>query len=118
MTTGFEPREAAERTGLSIDTLRYYEKEGLVGPVARQSGRRRYSADDLAWVELIGCLREAGLGISDLRDFTTMLRGGAPAGDRVEFLRARRAELRRRAGAIATALTVLDEKIVHFAGGE
>jgi DNA-binding transcriptional MerR regulator len=109
-----DPREAAARTGLTLDTLRYYEKEGLVGPITRRSGRRVYTDTDVVWIELITCLRAAGLGIADLREFTALLRDDTAAGDRAEFLRRRRAELRQRADAIAAAIGVLDSKIEHY----
>ena len=114
MTT-LAPAEAAERTGLTLDTLRYYEREGLIGPIDRAAGgRRRYSEEDVAWIGIVTCLREAGLGIEDLRRFTTLLRGGAEAPDRVTFLRERRAELEERRRATERALAVLDDKIAYY----
>lgn len=112
----FTPHEAADRTGLTLDTLRYYEREGLIGPVDRTvGGRRRYTEGDLAWVGLLTCLRDAGLGIADLRGFTELLRTDAtePA-ERVDFLRARRAELLAHAESTRKALAVLDDKIAHY----
>lgn len=109
-----EPREVVERTGLSIDTLRYYEREGLIGPVKRQSGQRRYSEDDVAWIGLITCLRTAGLGIGDLRRFTDLLRGEGKAQDRVAFLQHRREELLDRVRTTQAAITVLDDKIKYY----
>lgn len=115
MTTTITPAEAAERTGLTLDTLRYYEREGLVGPVGRSpGGHRAYSEDDLFWVGLVTCLRDAGLGIAELREFTALLRSSGPSVDRVEFLVRHRAELERRARSIAAAMTVLDEKIAYY----
>lgn len=114
--TGYAPREVAERTGLSVDALRYYEREGLVGPIARSAGgQRRYDDADVAWIGLVTCLRDAGLGIEELRRFTRLLRTEAPGGDRVAFLRARRAELEEQAQRIRSAVRVLDEKIAHYA---
>ena len=115
--TALAPAEAAERTGLTLDTLRYYEREGLIGPIDRAAGGRRlYTEDDVAWIGIVTCLREAGLGIEDLRRFTTLLRGGADAPDRVTFLRERRAELEERRLATERALAVLDDKIAHYGG--
>ncbi|MER7168194.1 MerR family transcriptional regulator [Micromonospora sp. NPDC000207] len=115
MTASLPPAQAAERTGLTLDTLRYYEREGLIGPVDRTSGgKRRYSDDDVFWIGLISCLRDAGLGIADLRQFTSMLREGDAAGDRVGFLTRHRSELQRRAAQIETAISVLDEKIAYY----
>jgi len=60
----------AEHAGVSIDTLRYYEKEGLLAPVARtSSGHRRYSANDKLWVEVLRCLRDTGMRIEQLRHY-------------------------------------------------
>ena len=58
------------RTGVSIDTLRYYEREGLIASVARAgSGHRRYGTDDVLWVEVLRCLRETGMSIEQLRRY-------------------------------------------------
>lgn len=116
MTGGpYAPADAVERTGLSLDTLRYYEREGLIGPVPRDAaGRRRYGEDDLAWIGLVTCLRDAGLGISDLRRFTELLRGSAEPVDRVSFLEQRRAELAERLVQTQRALDALDGKIAHY----
>jgi DNA-binding transcriptional MerR regulator len=109
-----EPREVVDRTGLTIDTLRYYEREGLIGPIARRSGKRRYTEDDVMWIGLVTCLRDAGLGIADLRQFTALLRSEGGAGDRLEFLRQRRAELVEHVRATQAAIKVLDDKIRYY----
>jgi DNA-binding transcriptional MerR regulator len=111
-----EPGVAASRTGLTLDTLRYYERESIIGPIARDTGgRRRYSDDDLAWIGIVTCLRDAGLGIDDLRRFATLLRSDTADGaDRVEFLRRRRTELLEQQERTARALKVLDDKITYY----
>lgn len=110
--------EAARRTGLSIDTLRYYERVGLVPAPARdRAGRRIYTDDDLAWIGMVGCLRRAGLGIADLREFRTRLDDRAGAPDLAAFLIAHRAELLERRSRLDAALAVLDEKIAHYGTG-
>jgi DNA-binding transcriptional MerR regulator len=111
------PGEAAQRTGLSLDTLRYYEREGLIGPIGRSAGgRRTYTADDVAWIGTVTCLRRAGLAIEDLRRFTRLLRTEDESSDRVAFLRRRRDELVDQLGRTQAALDVLDDKIAHYAG--
>ncbi|MFF0341195.1 MerR family transcriptional regulator [Kribbella sp. NPDC004875] len=114
-TDGFTPAAAAEKSGLSLDALRYYEREGLVGPIARNSaGHRRYSEGDLAWVGVVTCLRDAGLGINDLREFTGLLRRTGDFTDKVAFLADRRVDLLERVATIQAAVKVLDEKIQYF----
>ncbi|MCD7438565.1 MerR family transcriptional regulator [Streptomyces lincolnensis] len=114
MTT-VTPSTAADRTGVSIDTLRYYEREGLIGPIRRSpGGRREYTEEDLFWIGLVTCFREAGLGIADLREFVALLRADHPPQNRVAFLRERRAALEQRVAALRRAMDVLDEKIAYY----
>jgi DNA-binding transcriptional MerR regulator len=113
--TALTPATAADRTGVSLDTLRYYEREGLIGPIRRSAGgRREYTEDDLFWIGLVTCFREAGLGIADLRGFVAILRAEHSPQDRVAFLRERRAALEQRATALNRAIEVLDEKIAYY----
>ncbi|WP_435128429.1 MerR family transcriptional regulator [Actinacidiphila sp. bgisy144] len=115
--SGLTPAATADRTGVSIDTLRYYEREGLIGPIARTAGgRRQYSQDDVFWIGLVTCFRAAGLGITDLRGFVAMLRAEHSAQDRVAFLRERRTAMEQQVAALRRAIGVLDEKIDHYSG--
>lgn len=67
------PAEMAARTGVSLDTLRYYEQEGLLANVARaNNGHRQYSEDDVGWVEVLRCLRETGMTIEQLRHYCSL----------------------------------------------
>jgi DNA-binding transcriptional MerR regulator len=108
------PGEVSARTGLSLDTLRYYEREGLIGPIERSSGIRRYTDDDVAWIGIVTCLRMAGLGITDLRRFTELLRTESGPHDRVAFLTRRREELNERLRLTQAAIAVLDGKIAYY----
>lgn len=71
--------QAAERTGLSVHALRYYEREGLLAsPVEREpGGRRMYGEDDLEWLELCVKLRSSGMPIAAVRRYTELVRAGA-----------------------------------------
>lgn len=119
MTTTLTPGEVSTQTQLSLDTLRYYEREGLIGPIGRNPiGRREYTDDDVFWIGLVTCLRAAGLGIADLREFTVMLRTDNAVGERVDFLTRHRARLEKRAQQLRTAIEVLDEKIAYYRNTE
>jgi DNA-binding transcriptional MerR regulator len=112
------PGDAAHITGLSLDTLRYYEREGIIGPIRRDTGgRRRYTEDDLAWIGIVTCLRDAGLGIDDLRRFTALLETENGHADRVAFLGQIRSELQERLRSTRAALSVLDDKIAYYGRG-
>jgi MerR family transcriptional regulator, aldehyde-responsive regulator len=65
--------EASEQLGISSDTLRYYEKIGLIPPVKRnKSGNRDYGETDLNWVEFIKYMRSAGLSIEVLSEYVRL----------------------------------------------
>lgn len=69
--------QVAARTGLSAHTLRYYERVGLLDPVARAtSGHRRYAAKDLAWLEFLTRLRTTGMPIRHMQEFAALRRRG------------------------------------------
>lgn len=68
--------EAAEATGLSAYTLRYYEQIGLIAPVERRAGARRYGADDMRWLEFLVRLRATGMSMRDMLRYAKLLRQG------------------------------------------
>jgi DNA-binding transcriptional MerR regulator len=69
--------EAAERVGLTTHTLRWYEQEGLVEPVGRDSaGRRRYTQEDLDRLNMLTCLRRTGMPVRDMRRYAELARQG------------------------------------------
>jgi len=84
--------EVVERTGLSRDTLRYYEKAGLIDAVDRSSGgQRRYASADLAWLEFLLRLRATGMAIADMQRFAELRGGGGRTiADRLTLLRQHR----------------------------
>ncbi|MFE0513898.1 MerR family transcriptional regulator [Streptomyces sp. NPDC058964] len=108
--------QVAERTGLSHDTLRYYEKAGLIERVGRTTGnQRRYEAGDLAWLEFLLRLRETGMSIADMQRFARLRAAGdATVAERLAMLRAHRAELADRIRALRHNATALDDKIDHY----
>ena len=112
--TGLTIAEAAEQSGLSADTLRYYEKDGLMlRPVARAvSGHRRYSRDDLRWIELITRLRSTGMPIRDVRRYAALVRDGdGNEQARLDLLRAHRQLVLARLAEVQEHLGAIDYKI-------
>lgn len=77
MTDTFSPGEVAERSGFSLDTLRYYERIGLLDRVERTSnGHRRFDQGDLDWLSVLRCLRETGMPIAEMRRYAESARVG------------------------------------------
>jgi DNA-binding transcriptional MerR regulator len=109
--------EVAERTGLTRDTLRYYERDGLMLGVSRAgSGHRRYSEHDLGWIELITKLRATGMPIRDVRRYAEMVRAGdGNYGDRLALLRAHRERVAIQLDMMTAYLAAIDVKIGYYA---
>lgn len=63
-------RQAAEHIGVSVDTLRFYDKQGLLPFVGRgDNGYRVFTEDDFSWLDLIACLKATGMEIREIREF-------------------------------------------------
>lgn len=88
-------RETAKRTGLSRDTLRYYEKIGLIDSVERlPNGHRRYSARDITWIEFLKRLRATGMSIQQMCHYAELRRqGDATLTERRQLLEAHQANV-------------------------
>lgn len=108
--------QVAEHFGLSTDTLRYYEKAGLIQPVGRTAGnQRRYASSDLDWLQFLIRLRATGMSIADMQRFAALRSAGlSSTGERLELLRAHRAELAARIEDLQRNALALDDKIDHY----
>ena len=71
-------REVSERTGLTPDTLRWYEKIGLLAPVRKTGGRRDYSEREVRWIGYIKCMRRAALPVDAIIEYIRIYREDAP----------------------------------------
>ena len=72
--------DVAERTGLSLRTIRFYEENGLVHPTSRsEGGFRLYSDDDVARLEVIKRMKPLGFSLQEMQDLLTLLAGLATA---------------------------------------
>jgi len=105
--------EVSERYGISSDTLRYYERIGLIPPVNRnESGIRDYNELDLRRVEFIKCMRSAGLPIEVLIEYVGLVQqGDGTIKARKEILLEQREQLVTRMKEMQKTLDILDHKI-------
>lgn len=110
------PAEMAARTGVTIDTLRYYEREGLLDNVARaESGHRRYSEEDALWVEVLRCLRDTGMTIEQLRYYCELgNQGDHTKPERLRMLTDHRTLVETQIAERHAALKLIDHKIGFY----
>lgn len=107
--------EVCEKYHITSDTLRYYEKAGLIPPVRRTNGRRDYGEDELAWVESAICMRGAGLPVEVIAEYVRLsLVGDSTFAERLELLKQQRTELEEKSRAIEAMLNRLDYKISRY----
>ncbi|MET0237932.1 MAG: MerR family transcriptional regulator [Kibdelosporangium sp.] len=108
--------QAAERSGLSIDTLRYYERIGLVEPPARDSGgRRSYSDEDLNWLGFLTKLRTTGMPIRMMREYAQLrMRGVGTEARRKQILVDQRKDVLDRIAELQGCLDALNYKITRY----
>jgi len=111
--------EVSKKFDISQDTLRYYERIGLIPSVNRsKSGIRDYTEEDCNWVEFIKCMRNAGLPIEVLIEYVTLFKEGDKTIDtRKELLIDQRKELITRIDDMKKTLERLDYKIARYEQG-
>lgn len=108
----FSISEAAAVLGLSAHTLRYYERDGLLEPIARSVGRRRYDETDLAWLRFIQRLRATGMPMRQIHEYARLRReGDSTLSARMTLLEAHLQLLSERERELAKHKQALDEKL-------
>lgn len=113
-TQGLSIGEVAERTGMSVHALRYYERQHLViGPVSRTaSGRRTYSSVDVDWLQICVKLRESGMPLAELKRFAELVRQGPGNEDeRLALLDAHRKRVDSQMQALQECREVIEWKV-------
>ena len=110
--------EVSRKCGLSADTLRYYERIGLIPPVPRnKSGVRDYDEASIGWVELMKCMRSAGVGIEALIEYSRLFQQGDGTMEaRKALLVEQRRQLLERMEDMRRSLERLDHKIERYDG--
>jgi DNA-binding transcriptional MerR regulator len=113
-------QHVAEKTGLSIHALRYYERLGLLVPIHRlPNGHRRYSEADLQWIEFLKCLRATGMSIADVQRVAEVTRKGeATLRERRELLEIHRQRVSTHLQEVQQMLTRIDAKIATLRSRE
>lgn len=106
-------KEVSKQLGLSIDTLRYYERIGLIPPVNRdKNGYRNYTEQDLIWLDFIKVMRESGISVEALIEYVKLFQqGDNTAKVRKHILVEQREILAEKVNKLQKVLQRLDNKI-------
>lgn len=109
-------QQVAKATGLSVHTLRYYERCDLIAPIQRaHNGHRRYSAQDIRWIQFLTKLRMTGMPLRQIQQYATLLRQQPDAvQERRAILEAHRQTVLEHLQQLQENLAVIDWKIQHY----
>lgn len=112
-------KEVCEQYDVSADTLRYYERVGVIPAVGRTAGGiRDYSEEDVSWISTAICLRSAGMSVERLVEYVRLMRlGDSTLQARCDLLKATRQEILDARAQYDTALAKLDYKISRYEEG-
>jgi DNA-binding transcriptional MerR regulator len=115
MTT-YTIQEAAEITGMSAHTLRYYERIGLIQPIGRvSSGHRRYAQEDLGWIEFLKKLRATGMPIQEMKQYADLMwQGDSTSSARRQLLERHQARMLAQLRDLNDCLSCIEWKIAHY----
>ena len=108
--------EVSEKFGITQDTLRYYEKAGIIPRIARTPGGvRDYQPEDLGWIEHVVCLRNAGMPVESLVEYLRLSQQGDDTfSERLELLKEQKENLKMQKRKLQDAMDRLDFKISRY----
>ncbi|MBR1419086.1 MAG: MerR family transcriptional regulator [Synergistaceae bacterium] len=104
--------QACKETGMTYQGLKFYCNEGLVPNVKRDSLNRRIFDDhDIAWIKSLSCLKNCGMGIQEMKEYTQLcLEGASSIPQRQAILNEKKAQLEENIAALLASVEYLDKK--------
>ena len=111
----YSPGEVADKTGFSIDTLRYYEKIGLLSHIGRTAGgRRAFTDEDIDWLGTLRCLRDTGMPIARMVRYAELTRVEQTEQERMRILEEHDEEVTRRMAELESQRQYIRDKIAWY----
>ena len=112
----YSPGQVADKTGFSLDTLRYYERIGLLDGIARTpGGRRTFTDEDLGWLEVLRCLRDTGMPIAHMQRYADLCRTGeATFAERIDLLEEHDRAVQEQIGLLRAQQQHIRDKIKYY----
>ena len=117
MDAGLGIGQVAERTGLSVHALRFYEREGLLADAVRResNGRRVYTEDDVDWLDMCIKFRSSGMPLDTIRKYTELVRQGrGNEADRLALLRSHQDYVTAQIEELTECLRVITHKVTIY----
>lgn len=108
--------EVAKKTGLSTYTLRFYEKEGLLPNIRKNSaGLRRFSEDDLNWLSVLECLKSTGLPLKEIKRYLELSKqGDATLQERMQIFERQKKRLDEQIKVLQSNMEKINFKIKYY----
>ncbi|WP_089958074.1 MerR family transcriptional regulator [Lentzea xinjiangensis] len=109
--------QVAERTGLSVHALRFYEKEGILAHEVHRGpgGRRVYTEQDVDWLRMCVMLRMSGMPVQEIRRYTELVReGDGNEPQRLDILKEHQDRVRRRMERLQGCLDLITRKVGRY----
>lgn len=115
-TTQLTIQEVAEATGLTVHTLRYYERVGLIHPIGRaENTHRRYTNDDIGWIDFLTKLRATGMSIQQMQAYSDLQRqGDVTLPERVAMLREHQQLVEAHIAELSKNLEIIRYKVSYY----
>ena len=112
----YSAKEAAEITGLSTATLRYYEREKLLPKIARSSSKyRQYTDEDIEWIKMIQCMRMANIPIQSIKRYVSLLiQGGTTLKQRYIMVQEHMEDIKSQIANLQSALVLTQSKLAFY----
>ncbi|MBR6895496.1 MerR family transcriptional regulator [Lactococcus piscium] len=108
-------KEFSEKTGLSIDTLRYYENENLLAPKRNQHNYRDYTESDVCWVELLLKMKQTGMSINEIKGYAALQeQGDVSLANRIDILDKHLTSLKQAKETLEQTMSFVERKISGY----
>ncbi|WP_026959251.1 MerR family transcriptional regulator [Aliagarivorans taiwanensis] len=116
MPCSYSIGQAAELTEVSVDTLRFYEKKGLMLKLKRaSSGHRRYSQQDIEWLRFVLCLKSTGMPLEAIKRYRDLLEQGKESElERLQILQSHREQTQLQIQQLEANLAHVERKIAFY----
>ena len=112
----YSAKEAAEITGLSTATLRYYEREKLIPQITRTDQKyRQYTDTDIEWIKMIQCMRMANIPIRSIKDYVSLLiQGGETLEQRFVMVQNHMEDIKKQMTSLQNAFDLTQKKLSFY----